>query len=57
MATSTTMGDVQDELKKGAEAQDALLAQFVAFKEQMTIERAGACFAVAALRRFEGDSS
>ena len=39
-ATATTMGDVRDELKKGAEAQDALLAQFVALKDQIVIERA-----------------
>ena len=36
-ATSTTMLDVQDELKKSAGAFDEMLAQFAAYKEEMTI--------------------
>ena len=52
-ATSTTMSDVQDELKKCAEAHDALLAQYVAYRDKMAIDRA---FDKVRISQLEGDT-
>ena len=52
-AASTTMSDVHDELKKNAEALDALLAQFAAYKEEMVIDKANM---VARMAKCEDDT-